>query len=263
MIKIVKPRYKKCFQLNESIFNDLKFIKLKRKKWDKIRLRISGKNKIVRRLNVRSNQNNLVSGQRRVYLRNLYKSILNLKRKIVSFYGPMKKQFIYRFLLSTLNRSTNLKGRDGNLNRISSNLSEYNRKEFVVIKFESMLGITLLRSNFVKSIYMSFFLISCGHILINNKVCTNPRYILNVGDVITVKNPENLKKILNCYFKRTAAGTSEILSTSNLVFKAKHLLVDFKAFSIVYLEVPKFNDLEFVGFFDWDLIFFLTKLKRL
>lgn len=98
----------------------------------------------------------------------MYGRLLFMKQRLFLYYGGIKKRY-YRTWLKYFSK-------DKFLN--SSN-------EFI-IKLESQLDITLLKSNFVVSIYESRDFIKKGFFSVNKEVVKDPRYKLKVGDLIEV-----------------------------------------------------------------------------
>lgn len=160
------PRNKVLFQTKACVWNNLKILKLRKKKWFFF-------------INFFKNQlskNNKILNQNPESLKKLYKRKLLAKQKFKSFYGNLSERQIKNIFQKFKNKS--------------------NKIELYYSFFEKRLDIILLRLNIVSTIFEIKQLINHKKILINNKIINFSNYNLKIGDFIYIKK-KNCKFNLN------------------------------------------------------------------
>jgi ribosomal protein S4 len=91
---------------------------------------------------------------------------------------------------------------------------------------EFRLDVLLLKTNFVKSLYHSRWLISSGFVFINNAVCRAISYRVSIGDNVRIKKFFFLRK----YF----------FSISSFNLPSEFLEINYDLLSFVIITVPGF-----------------------
>nr|YP_010395021.1 ribosomal protein S4 [Phytopythium vexans]YP_010395071.1 ribosomal protein S4 [Phytopythium vexans]DAZ89458.1 TPA_asm: ribosomal protein S4 [Phytopythium vexans]DAZ89508.1 TPA_asm: ribosomal protein S4 [Phytopythium vexans] len=150
----LRPRNKICFQNNENIHTNLKISKLKRKKWNLFKKRLKYRKEIK------------PEKRNKFYQKRLFE-----KQQFKNFYGCISEsQFknLFKFLKKKKNKINTF-------------------KEFVLL-LESRLDINIVRLKLAKTIFQSKQLINHKKIIVNNKIISNPNFLLKKGDVISIKN---------------------------------------------------------------------------
>ena len=170
-----KPIYKKFVSLrvNAQYKRRLLLLKLNKQKWQKL---IS----YIKRLQNRRKKNFQIFDLNKINLpkqynpfRRKYKTTLQDKSKIKTFYGNTPNGSLKKKIkLLKSNRKKNLR------NLIQTNT-------FLIQSFEKRLDVILYRSHFVSSIRAAKQLILHGHIKVNNQLTTNNSFLIKQGDKIT------------------------------------------------------------------------------
>ena len=196
-MKYNNPKNKINFQTHENIWNDLIFLKLKKKKW-RFRLKYSSLIKLKKDPRPKS-------------LKHLYKKRLLTRQKFKNFYGLLSDHKLKKDY-KTLKKKKN-----------------YNTMDNLSIHLEKRLDTIIYRSNIVSSIFEAKQLISHKKVKVNNKIVSNSGFILTEGDFIQILDNiskfDNSKTILPAYL--------EINSKLNIILllrqpKIKEILYPFK-----------------------------------
>lgn len=232
-----KRKFKVCLQLNEINLNSSKILLFKKKKWIRLKrfLKKSKKRNLIRKIKI---NNNLKT----INIKKFYKFTLNLKRKILSFYGHMNFKKLKKIL--NINKYKCLIDRKKNFLTTFSQKSKHKLNHLVcsIVNFESILGVILVKSNFFKSIALSYHAILQGCASVNGNVIRNPHFILKIGDFIKVKR----------FF----------VKNFNILFFPKNLLINYKKLVIIYASIPNILDIDCHGKIYWQFLPYLKKLKR-
>jgi small subunit ribosomal protein S4 len=155
-----KPRNKKCFLVNENIWSDKKFLKLKKKKWKYL---------LNKTNNLKTNliKNNFEKPKSR---KHLYKKRLYSKQLFKSFYGCINE---YKLK---------------NLFEYSLKQNKKNIIENFIILLESKIDIVLVRLNIVKNVFQARQLITHGNVKINGIKILSTNFFLKEGSIIFINN---------------------------------------------------------------------------
>lgn len=150
-----KPRNKKCFLVNENIWNNKKFLKLKKKEKN-----ISNKNEITNLINSKF--------EKPKSRKHLYKKRLYSKQLFKLFYGCMNEYKLKNLFLYSIKKN--------NKNII----------ENFIVMLESKIDIVLVRLNIVKNVFQARQLITHKKIKVNNKIISSTNIFLKEGSTISV-----------------------------------------------------------------------------
>ena len=104
-----------------------------------------------------------------------YSKQLKERRKILLFYGKMSKKSLIQYA-----------------KQAKMSKGDFSRNFFSLL--EKRLDVVLFRSNFVETLLEARQLILHGHILVNNILIINPKYMVEPADIISVR--ENIKENL-------------------------------------------------------------------
>ena len=280
---MLKNKFKSCFQLQENIWNTRKVLKFKKVKWKFLKNKLAKKN---------SGTPLIFFFKQRTELNKLYKNTLNFKRKLLCFCGPLKLRFLSNLMKKRI-RYIDLKIKEGNFNNLYSNSLKYNKLNYIMNNFESLLCVVLSRSNAFTSIYQIIKLIKTGKVCVNNKIILNPKYTVRPDDVITfiglnttnnnlhisknslssitelLDNNINIKNtLLNIKIETNNNNKSKLLLYNNLndnFYNNDHIYTSFSKLNInyiLYFKPPSILDLDYKTDMDWSLYNYLLKLKR-
>ena len=112
---------------------------------------------------------------------------------------------------------------------------------------EARLEMILYRSNFFISILEARQAIIHKHVLVNGKIINKAHYLVNIGDIIMLKNyKQNLIKYKILANKLTAKQI--------LINYPSYLEVNYKLFSIILIKNPVSNEISFPFLLNLDLM---------
>ena len=156
-------------------------------------------------------KNNKFSHLKKFNIRKFYSFVTQFKKSLVNFYGPMKVKFLKLLIYRLKFKSISFQVKNFTQNKILSFPFRNDRTLSFINSLEGMLCIILYRLNIVTSIFESFYVITNGFILVNDKIIKNPKYFINSFDIIFFKN----KNLVNLNKKRVK--NYEILKSSHLL----------------------------------------------
>jgi len=223
-----KPIYKKFVSLkvNVQYRRRLLLLKFKKQKWQKIIF-------YLKRLQKRRKKNFQIFDLNKINLpkqynpfRRKFKTTLQDKSKIKTFYGNMSDRHLKKSIqLLKSNKKKKLK-------------SWINLNIGLIQSFEKRLDVILYRAHFVNSIRSSKQLILHSHVKINNKTITNNSYKVKQGDQITI-NEKNFRLIHN-----------NIYSSHIWPLPPKYLQINYKTLEILINNKIEYENLStFFPFF--------------
>ena len=234
-----KPLYKKFISLRANVQyrKRLHLLKFKKKKWQRLIFSLQ------RMLN-RRKKNFKTYDINKYYLpkfynpfKRKYKSILLGKGKFSLFYGGLSVKFIKKQVNLVVNNKKRMIKNRVKLNQVFLSL------------MEKRLDIILYRAHFINSVRNARQLILHRHIQVNNRIITNPSYILKEGDIITINT-----KIQPFIYKN-------ITQAHLWPLPPKYLQINYKTFEIIFTDNIEFQNISNLYPF-WPEIFSLTRYYR-
>lgn len=156
----LNPKNKICFQNNGNLRINLKFNKLKSKKWTIYKKKIKYKKEFK------------PEQRKKFFQKRLFE-----KQLLKNFYGSIS---------------------DSKFNKLFSKLNKNNNKKNIlktfILKLEKRLDINLIRLKFAKTFSQAKQLINHKKIKINTKIINKPNFILKKGDIISFSLNSYAKK---------------------------------------------------------------------
>ena len=213
-----KLLYKKClnFRTNIQYKKRLLLYKFKKRKWESFF-------DFLKRTRMRRGSNyklydvtrHTISQSSFLFSKNYKRALQNI-RKIIFYFGGLKKQFLKKHIIYSNSRKKGIvKDRYFNHTLILLNL------------LERRLDVVLYRSLFVSSILAARRLIQHGHVKLNNCIITESSIRLQNNDRITFTLTG---KILVYDFLK---------ESSFWPLPPKYLVINFKTFEIIFLDILK------------------------
>lgn len=148
----LNPKNKICFQNNGNLRINLKFNKLKSKKWTIYKKKIKYKKEFK------------PEQRKKFFQKRLFE-----KQLLKNFYGSISDSKINKLFFKLNKKKKNNK----------------NILKTFLLKLEKRLDINLIRLKFAKTFCQAKQLINHKKIKINNKIIDKPNFILKKGDIIT------------------------------------------------------------------------------
>jgi ribosomal protein S4 len=150
----LKPRNKICFQNNRNRHAYLNISKLKKKKWNLFKKRLTFRKEIK------------PEKRNRLFQKRLFE-----KQQFKNFYGCIPEYQLKNLFRKLLKKSNKI-----------------NMFKNLIITLESRLDINILRLRLARTIFQAKQLINHKKIKVNNKIISKPNFILNKGDIINIIN---------------------------------------------------------------------------
>lgn len=205
-----KPFYKKLLPLRKNIQNRDKFMKFKRKKWQKFQHLVSKlkKKKFYDPMSYfLFNFKNFFSKKFKYNLQN--------KQRLKLSYGTLRKSYLKKLVKSTLNKFK----------------SENTHATILFIrKLETRLDTALYRTYFSYSFSHARQLISHKKVYVNHKTVQYNSYLLRKGDLITL-NKDTFDLV-----------ASNILKSKVWSIPPKHFHINYKTLQILIIEDIKYTN---------------------
>ena len=245
-----RSKYKFLIKLRQNIWNTSKPLKFKKLKWRKVR----------RVLFINSSSKRNLSKKKYFFLdkfriKHFFNLMLNTKKLFLNTFGPYKRNQISKIIKKSFKRGITQKSYSLEFNKITTKNLRYDNILYLMQSLESKLLTTFSRLGIFSNLFVYLHYIKCGYVLVNNKVIRNPLFNLQEGDIVSL----NIDKIKDKIDDKR--GSSKSLYKS-FKCKSKHLIFLYKNPKIIFVKNPNFNDVEYLGTFHWDLIYYLLKLKR-
>jgi small subunit ribosomal protein S4 len=212
MVNYYKPKYKKWLRNEKLIFGEKssKFDKLERKKWQSFKIK-----------NRDASLQAVVTFEERLRMeseKSLYKKSLIQKQVLRSFYGNISEKQFKALLLK-------------------SNLFNSKSKLSFISLLESRLDIFLYRANLVRTLHEARQAISHNKVNVNGKNIKSKGSLLSPGDVVqlNVLSSNQIASVKNNTYNSTVKDSLKGLFL-------KHIQVDFRTRSAVFLAYPKIDE---------------------
>ena len=212
MVNYYKPKYKKWLRNGKLIFGEKssKFDKLRKRKWQSFKTK-----------NRNPSLQAVVTFEERLRMeseKSLYKKSLIQKQILRSFYGNISEKQFKALLLK-------------------SNLFNSKSKLSFISLLESRLDIFLYRANLANTLHEARQAISHNKVSVNGKNIRSKGCLLSPGDVIQL-NVLNSNRIASV---KSNTYNSTIKDSLKGLF-LKHIQVDFRTRSAIFLEYPKIDE---------------------
>jgi small subunit ribosomal protein S4 len=213
MVNYYKPKYKKWLRNGRLIFREKapKFEGFRKKKWQTFKTR-----------NKNPSLQPVITFEERLRLeseRGLYKKSLIQKQILRSFYGNLSEKQFKALILK-------------------SDLFNTRSKVSFVSLLESRLDVFLYRAHLVNTLSEAKQAISHKRVTVNGARVKSKGYLLSPGDLIQI-NPLNSNQ--NNLMNNKTSGF-KVKDTFKRLF-LKHIQIDFKTKSAVFLEYPKMDEI--------------------
>jgi small subunit ribosomal protein S4 len=212
MVNYYKPKYKKWLRNGKLIFSEKvpKFGKFGKKKWQSFKIR-----------NKNPSLQPVITFEERLRLeseRGLYRKSLIQKQILRSFYGNLSEEQFKALILK-------------------SDLFNTKSKLSFVSLLESRLDVFLYRAHLVGTLNEARQAISHKKVKVNGTSVKSKSYLLSPGDLVqmNISNFDQKSSISN------KTSGFKVKDTFSKVF-SKHIQIDFKTRSAVFLEYPKMDE---------------------
>ena len=244
-----RSKYKFLIKLRQNIWNTSKPLKFKKLKWRKVRrvLFINSSNK-------RSLSKNKYFFLDKFRIKHFFNLMLNTKKLFLNTFGPYKRNQISKIIKKSFKRGITQKSYSLEFNKITTKNLRYDNILYLMQSLESKLLTTFSRLGIFSNLFTYLHYIKCGYVLVNGKIIRNPFFNLKEGDIVSL----NINKIK--YKTDDKINIKNLYKNSNC--KSKHLIFLYKNSKIIFVKNPNFNDVEYLGTFHWDVMYYLLKLKR-
>lgn len=253
---LLRSKYKFLIRLRENIWNTSKPLKFKKLKWRKVR-RVLFINSFNKKINKRKISKNYFFLER-FKVKHFFNLMLKTKKLFLNTFGPFKRNQISKIIKKSFGKGIIQKSYSLGFNKITTNNLRYDSILYLMRSLESKLLTTFSRLGIFSNLFVYLHYIKCGYVLVNNKIIRNPFFNLKEGDIISF----DIDRIKDKIQENTTKGYRKYNKNKKITCKSRHLIFLYKNPKIVFVKNPNFEDVEYLGQFHWDLIYYLLKLKR-
>jgi len=184
--KRYKPRYKSFLRLRENITGKLSFLKMRKKKWYRLKRRFQTFRRRIKIINFNHKISHLAKYSKR--LKNNFRNQLYNKQRLNTFYGKLKERQLKKKVKEAFSKS-----------QAGQEFVFKKKEDLFISSLESRVDSILFRVKFFSSFREIRQVIANGNVFVNKTTILNGNFALKKGDIITFS--PSLAKVINKNFK--------------------------------------------------------------